>query len=191
MRRRLLWPTAIACVLALPVWALRDFQPPFPNANVTALATNGAPATNPASPARCAYAWAYQSLPELSTVLAAQLRAHQEVTAARAEAFGEDCVGPGGERRFISLETDYHISIQAPDLGDQTRLGNLMGIVMEAVDSLPPSEIPGAQPGFVELRFVESEDEFLVVRIAIAEYAGNAYGLTGAALFQRFVGSQP
>jgi hypothetical protein len=132
----------------------------------------------------CAYMWAYQPLPEISTELQAALQAVLPEAEARASAYGEDCVAADGSSTFGALETDFYVSIPVQDLTDNGKLGNLVEQVLSVVDGFPPPRVPGGQDGFVEFTFVSgSQQRILRVPIPLGRQL-REQGLHGAELLQ-------
>jgi len=78
---------------------------------------------------------------------------------AHAQAFGENCVYSDGNCTFLAKETDYYVQ-------------------------LPPEEIRGPQPSFVEFIFIRSETERTGLRVPIQQYKEIAPGKTAIELFR-------
>jgi hypothetical protein len=143
---------------------------------------------SPTSSTDCGYQWAYQSLPELSSLLDQTVRSLIPNSASHATAFGENCLGNNGEViRFIPMETDYYITITVDSLTDYQTFGNWISIVMQAVNGLPTDMIIGPKPGFVEFVLQKNESERKSFRVPIQDFASISNGLTGEDLFQRFM----
>lgn len=145
------------------------------------------PAVSP-SPAsqNCYYSWAYEDMPELTQKIDASLRALNAKAGARAEAFGEDCIYADGHSTFGAMETDFYIQLRVDDLFNEEAFGNWIGQVMAVIEQIPPKEIRGPQPGFVEFRFTKSDMEQIIVRIPIRDYRDKAGGKSGTELFRMF-----
>lgn len=132
----------------------------------------------------CAFMWAYQDLPELGAKLDASVRALNEDASASAYAFGEDCVYADGHKTFSAKETDFNIDLKVADLMDEEFLGNWIYKVMPIVLQIPPEELSGPQPGFVEFRFVKSDTEQIVLRVPLRDYPLVASDKSGGQLFR-------
>jgi len=135
---------------------------------------------------QCAFMWAYQDLPELTAKVDSSIRALDANASAHANAFGEDCVYGDGQKTFLAKETDFYVKLPMADLTNQEAFGNWIGQVMPVILSLPPDEVPGPVPGFVEFRFTKSEAEQIIVRVPIRQYLEIGLGKTGAELFRWF-----
>ncbi len=95
--------------------------------------------------------WATQSLPELSEQLLAGLNeAGLPVLAARAEAYGENCLySDGALACFAAMQTDYRITLTVETLTDAKTLGSLLEQTLEVIDGFPVRETPGPNPGYI------------------------------------------
>ncbi len=84
------------------------------------------------------------------------------------------------------METDFYVSLPAADLTDEEAFGNWIGQVMPVILALPPEEIAGPMPGFVEFWFTKSDTEQIIVRVPIQQYKEIGSGKTGVELFRWF-----
>ena len=134
----------------------------------------------------CGFSWATYPLESLSSVIDEAVKGLNPETSARASAFGEDCNYQDGSKKFLAIETDYYIDLPFTDLTDFEVFGNWIAQTMPIVASLPPEMVEGPQSGFVEYRFVKTENEFLIVRVPIQAYNNLAQGKTGEELFRMF-----
>lgn len=134
----------------------------------------------------CYFVWAQQDDMELSERLDAAVRAMDERANANAMLFGEDCVYADGTSRFGVMETDFYVRREVDDLADDDAFGDWIRQVMTVILELPPEEIQGPQPGFVEFRFIKLPTEQIIVRVPIEQYKSEAQGKTGAELFRMF-----
>jgi propanediol utilization protein len=57
---------------------------------------------------------------------------------------------------------------------------------MTEIEKIPPEEISGPQPGFVQFTFSKSDTEQINVRIPIRDYMDKAGGKSGTELFKLF-----
>jgi len=138
-----------------------------------------------ASYTECAWTWATQSLPDLSTKLQSALEsAGLTGVTATAESYGENCISDTGKvDYFATMETDFHISLVVSDLADTAALGDLLERILVVLDTFPPGTTPGPQPGYIGVRFVhEAEEVNLWFTVTDGESA-RALGLHGADLF--------
>jgi hypothetical protein len=154
-------------------------QPPDGNFSVTESTSNA-----------CAFSWANKSLEELTDVFDAAIKKLNPNAAARASAFGEDCIYQDGSRKFLAIETDFYIELPVTDLKDLETLGKWMAQTMPFVMLMPADMVEGPQTGYVEYRFTKSESEFLIVRVPIQVYNDSAKGKTGEELFRLFDSTQ-
>lgn len=158
-------------------------------AGFLALQSVNAPAPDaepPATNERCYFVWAQRDDVELSERLDATVRAMDERASANATLFGEDCVYADGTSTFGVMETDFYIRLEVDDLTDEARFGDWIRQVMTYITELPPEEIQGSHPGFVEFRFITPPTDHAIVRVPIETYRNNAAGKTGADLFRMF-----
>ena len=156
-----------------------------PDAVAPAWIASPAVSPSPASEA-CAYNWASENLPELTQKLDSPMRALNAKARARAEAFGEDCIYADGHSTFGAMETDFYIQLRVDDLYNEAAFGNWISQVMTVIEQIPPEEIRGPQPGFVEFRFTKSDTEQIIVRIPIKDYRDKAGDKSGKELFRLF-----
>lgn len=158
-------------------------------AGFLALQSVNAPTTETVTPAvseDCYFVWAQQDDMELSEKLDAAVRTLDERANANAMLFGEDCVYADGTSRFGVMETDFYVRLEVDDLADEDAFGNWMTRVMTVILELPPEEIQGPHPGFVEFRFIKIPTEHIIIRVPIEQYENKAQGKTGAELFNMF-----
>ena len=114
---------------------------------------------------QCAYQWATQPLPEVSSMLQEQvINAGMDNISIIAEAFGEDCINPenGKVIRFIARQTDLRIRIKVNQISDKEKIGNQLAEMLEVITSLPPEILPGPQSGMIEAVFTSSEGELIL-----------------------------
>lgn len=128
----------------------RAFPPPEPTAFPLTEIQPDTPTTGP-----CGFVWATQSLPELSEQLLAGLNeAGLPVAAARAEAYGENCLYSDGTLAyFAAMQTDYRITLEIETLTDSKTLGSLLEQTLEVIDGFPVRETPGPNPGYIGITF--------------------------------------
>jgi len=150
------------------------------------------PSTNvtpqiPSSGSDCAFSWAYQDLPELSATFDSAVTAIIPNSTSHASAFGENCMGAGGEViRFGAMETDFYVIVTVTNLNDDETFGNWIFEVMQTVSGLPPDMLMGPNPGFVEFTLEKSTSERIVFRVPIRQFNESANGMTGEELFRTF-----
>ena len=134
----------------------------------------------------CAFVWASHELPDLSQKVQSALQKLDSSITASASAYGEDCVYADGHSTFGTMETDFRVQAQVKDLKNEKILGDWIAKIMTVIEQLPSDQVPGAQPGLVDIKFNKNIDEFLFVRIEISKYRREANGKTGAELFRLF-----
>jgi hypothetical protein len=136
---------------------------------------------------QCAWAWATQALPEVSAeVQAAMQAAGVKGITARAEAFGENCINAAGEvDSFATMETDFRISVEVPNLSDTDRLGSLLEQILTVLDGFPTGTTPGSQPGYIGITF-DTGSETLNLWFTVTDgESARALGLHQAALLEK------
>ncbi len=138
------------------------------------------------APGDCYFVWATRELPELTAIFQEAVRDIQPEAQARAQAYGEDCIYADGRTEFGALETDFYIRLPVARLDDEQVMGKWIEQLMPVLERIPPDQVPGPQPGFVEFNFVVSESEALFLRVSIDRYNHQARQLTGAELFRFF-----
>jgi hypothetical protein len=145
------------------------------------------PTQDASSPAQCGYQWAYQALPDLTAQFNGMIQSIIPNAVAQAAAFGENCVAADGRIVFFSaMETDFYITVTVEALDDYETFGDWIYEVMLIVDGIPPEDLAGPQPGFVEFRFEKSPAENITFRVPIQGYFETAGEKTGEELFRLF-----
>jgi hypothetical protein len=143
--------------------------------------------TSDFSSSQCGWQWTYEELPELSALFDDAVKVSIPNSSSRATAYGENCLDNDGQIvYFLTMETDFHVTVPVETLDDYDSFGNWMAQVMQVVDGLPSNHIEGPQPGFVEFRFENGNSEFIIVRVPIQGYDETANGKTGEELFRMF-----
>jgi len=84
------------------------------------------------------------------------------------------------------METDFYVIVTVESLDDYETFGNWVYDVMQIVNGLPPEDLAGPQPGFVEFRFEKSISESIGFRVPIRQYNDTAQGISGEELFRLF-----
>lgn len=155
--------------------------PPAPPSPATSTVT--ATATLP-SYGDCGYQWAYQGLPELSAEFQQTIQSLQPEAQANAFAFGEDCIhADGTTKTFISMETDFNITLQVIDPSDEAVLGEWIVKVMQVIENIPNEKIVGPRPGRVSIAF-QSGSEQKYVNFYIDQYQALPASLSDAEIYQ-------
>ena len=131
----------------------------------------------------CAYQWAYQDMPELSSEFLRSIQEIQPEAQASAYAFGENCIRADGTSTFGAMETDFNITLQVTDLSSDSELGDWIVKVMEVITSIPPDQIMGPRPGRVSMTY-QSSGEQKTVNFYIDQYQALPPGLSGAEIYQ-------
>ena len=135
--------------------------------------------------APCAYMWATQPLPELTDMVQQALRAiGLKDISGRAEAYGENCVDAktGKPRSFLTMETDFRISVPVDDLADRQALGQAVEQILAALDQFPVTEVPGTQAGYIGINFTTAGDRLNLWFRRVDGDAARQKGLKGADL---------
>ena len=106
------------------------------------------------SSADCAYVEARQPIPGLSGQFLDNLKqAGLPVDAARAEAYGENCVAADNSVvRFAAMETDLYITMSVTNLADQAALGGLLEKALAIIANIPADQL-GPNPGYIGVTF--------------------------------------
>lgn len=122
------------------------------------------------TPVICAWQYAQKDLPELSSSFQRSIQALQPEAQASAFAFGENCVGWGGNIiSFSAMETNFDIYLQVDDLADESVLGKWIVQVMEVIENIPAEQIAGPRLGRVSIVFQSSTAQS-VINFDIAQY---------------------
>ena len=102
----------------------------------------------------CGFMWASNPLPELSDDFDKALKEVQPQASGYAEAYGENCIdNDGNVVHFLTMETDFHVTIKVNDLKEMQLLGKLTEKVLAVIAQFPPEDTPGPQPGYVGITF--------------------------------------
>jgi hypothetical protein len=135
---------------------------------------------------QCAWNWATQALPDLSTRLEAGLQAAGlKDVKARVEAYGENCITATGKvNGFAALETDFHIAVQVGSLNDMDDLGSLLEKILVVLDGFPTGSTPGPNPGYVGVTFQKGNEELNLWFPIKTGTSARAQGYHGARLFE-------
>jgi hypothetical protein len=131
----------------------------------------------------CAYMWAYQDMPELSSSFQQSIQALQAEAQADAYTFGEDCIKADGSKTFHAMETDFNITLQVDDLSNESDLGEWIVKVMQVIENIPPEQIVGPRPGMVNMIFQSNGDQ-IIINFYTDEYQALPEGLTNAEIYQ-------
>lgn len=134
----------------------------------------------------CAFSWAYQDAPELTTKLDTAIKEINSNASATATVFGEECIRADGSKTFGAMETDFKIRLPVDDLTQREAFGNFVKQVMQIVIEIPREELPGPKDGFVEFWFEKNENEKITFRVIIQKYINEAKEKSGIELFEYF-----
>lgn len=142
-------------------------------------------ATPTPSPFPCAYAWAEQSLPDLTAEVQKALdAAGLNRVEALAVAYGENCVDTLNNQvvSFSVMETDFYFTAVVEDVSNREALGNLAYQLLLVVERFPPGNAPGPNPGLFTVLF-QDEKQNVQVRVKLVDaQAAKTRGLRGSAL---------
>jgi len=134
----------------------------------------------------CYFNWATQPLPDLSRqVQEAVDKSSLTGVTASAEAYGENCYDNLTNKivYFSTMETDFRFKAAVEDL-DEARLGKSAERLLEVIEALPGSSIPGPRPGYVGIAFQAGEKTVNMWFLLEDGKSALAKGLRGAALFE-------
>ena len=136
---------------------------------------------------QCAWTWATHSLPEVSAEVQSALEtAGLTGITASAEAFGENCIKEAGKvDSFATMETDFRIRVQTPDLNDKAALGNTLEQILIVLDAFPPGVVPGPRAGYVGVTFQAGKDETHLWFLLADGKSARALDLHGAELLDK------
>ena len=161
-------PTKLIATVATP----HIDQPPDGEAMTTAPEYSG-----------CAYQWAYEDLPKLSSDFQQSIQGLQAEAQASVFAFGENCVYADGSATFTAMETDFNITLQVAVLANDAELGEWIVKVMQIIENIPQDQIVGPRPGRVSVAFqASSEQKF--VNFYIDQYRALQSGLSNAEIYR-------
>ncbi len=145
--------------------------------------------TAPIDSTSCGYQWAQQDLPELTAQLQAAIQGFQPTAQVKAFAFGEDCVHVDGSSNFLAMETDFNISMQVDDSGNEEKLGTLIVQVMQVILNIPKDQIKGPRPGRVSFLF-QGLSQNQGVSFYIDQYQALPAGLSNTEIYPRLKSPQ-
>ena len=137
----------------------------------------------PSNPQECAYQWAYQDLPQLSSNFLQSVQALQPEAQANAFAFGENCVHADGSATFLAMETDFNVTLQASDLSNESDLGEWIVKVMQIIEQIPADQIVGPQPGRVSMSF-QTNGEQKTVSFYMDRYHALPSGMSSEEIYK-------
>ena len=131
----------------------------------------------------CAYQWAYEDLPKLSSGFQQSIQGLQAEAQASAFAFGENCVYADGSATFTAMETDFNVTLQVADVANHAELGEWIVKVMQVIENIPQDQIVGPRPGRVSVAF-QASNEQKFVNFYIDQYRILPSGLSNAEIYQ-------
>jgi hypothetical protein len=162
----------------------------------TTLATRTPPSLTdaPTTPVPdCYFNWATQALPELTAEIQSALdAAGLENVTVSAAAYGENCYtyDTNEVAYFAAMQTDFTVTAQVASLDDEAALGDLAAEILTVLNSFPPDEDPGPNPGRITLIFTQDTNQvFVTVPVGQAAQLVEQ-GLSGAALWAALNDSQ-
>lgn len=142
-------------------------------------------ATPTPTPFPCAYAWAEQSLPDLTVEVQRALDvAGLNRVEALAVAYGENCVDTLNNQvvSFSVMETDFYFTAVMEDTGNREALGNLAYQLLLITEQFPPGKAPGPNPGLFTVLFQDEKQNVQVRTKLVDAQAAKTRGLRGSAL---------
>uniref|UniRef100_A0A7C4KLP4 Uncharacterized protein n=1 Tax=Anaerolinea thermolimosa TaxID=229919 RepID=A0A7C4KLP4_9CHLR len=179
------------CRFPVELFFAPDSPPPsqINTAPLPSLQGGGQPLENIATltptPFPCAYAWAEQSLPDLTAeVQSALAAAGLNRVEALAVAYGENCVDTLNNQvvSFSVIETDFYFTAVVEDTGNREALGNLAYQLLSIVEQFPPGKAPGPNPGLFTVLFQDEKQNVQVRAKLVDAQAAKTRGLRGSAL---------
>jgi hypothetical protein len=106
------------------------------------------------------------------------------IETARAEAYGENCIAADNTVvSFSQRETDFYVTLNTPDLANQTELGSLLEKVLAVIDQFPPKEL-GPNPGYIGITFQSGSQVQNLWFTQTTADSLRKQGLKGADLYQ-------
>ncbi|MEO8606967.1 MAG: hypothetical protein ABI690_03750 [Chloroflexota bacterium] len=149
--------TETAKAVLTPILYTADLSP---TAVLQEILTTPIGTSEAASFTQCAYSWAHRDLPNVTTLAQAALaNAKIADTTIRADAYGEDCIDPNTNtvRGFGAMTTDFYLTVERPNLSDQTALADYVKVAYIALLTLPADSLP-AHPGYLDITFTSGAD---------------------------------
>jgi hypothetical protein len=136
---------------------------------------------------QCAHVWASRPLPEFTDLLQAAYRsAGIDGVQADVSAYGENCVDVETKQivRFMTMRSEFYLSVIAEDLESKDALSRQLISVMNVLQKFPADTFPGLEPNTVIIRF-ESGGEAAILSFRMDEFEQAIEdGLRGAALYE-------
>ena len=133
----------------------------------------------------CAFQWAQQELPELTTLLKQNLETVEQPNAeVRAYAFGENCIHADGQVNFLAKETDFDLALMVANPEDESELGDWIVKVMQVIKALPADQLKGSGPSRLSIEFV-ADDQKNNLTFFTNQYEALEPGLSSAEIFQK------
>jgi len=177
----------VVCVLALLIAACSPWTPFL-------ITPPDATGVSPCDPGDTFfYTWNYGRLDDLSTQVDRAL-AEAGLYGARgyAQAYGEDkrSASSGAYCGFLTLETDFTITLPVQSLTDPQVLAPRVLALLAVLDAFPPEETPGPRPGYISIVLVHRQERARMRFSVMTAAEAREHGLTGAALLQA-LGYQP
>jgi hypothetical protein len=145
-----------------PLGFLRQFSVTFtPTPAFSTLAPvllTGTPAASetPTAPANCEFVLASHEQPAVTDLVNKAFQAAGLASIeGRAAAYGEDCLDTNTKNvaGFSAMQTDVYVNITLPGTNDPQVMGEWVEKVVRALDTIPPSQLPGPNPGDIGISF--------------------------------------
>lgn len=145
---------------------------------------------SPTAPPPCAWQWARQDLPDVtSQTMTALAAASVPFTQVLAEAYGENCVYMDGNQAqvayFAAMTTDFYLTVPVESILATDALAEIIIRTYDALSNL--SGLP-AQLGYLDMTFIGPDGTASVRSMFSTIQAALANGLTGAALLDAIGG---
>jgi len=112
--------------------------------------------TETAEAVNCVSVWSTRLLPDVSLELNQAFRqSGMSEIEAEASTYGEDCIDPDTHQvvRFLAMQTDFFFNVSTGQVDDPQVFGEWVEKIMRVLDSFSPGQVPGSNPGLVEISF--------------------------------------
>ncbi len=102
-----------------------------------------------------------------------------------ASAFGENCYTyfTNEVEYFAAMQTDFNVTAQVDNLGDETVLGDLAAHILTILTDIPSDKKPGPMPGQITLTFTQDNKQRVLTVTIQQSQEMVEQGLSGAALW--------
>jgi hypothetical protein len=143
--------------------------------------------TAPAVEVECAFVWSNRTLvEEAQQVDAAFMEAGMSPVEVQASAYGEDCLDSETNQvvRFTPMQTDFYLTIPVESTADVQQMGDWVERSMRVLESFPPGQVPGPNPGYVGITFGDGTETVNLWFLRSQAKSLMDEGLRGGELFE-------